>query len=203
MQNIDFANINQYVNILNLEGEIWKPIKDYEGYYEISNYGRCKILEIVIIRKNGRKHHKKEKIFKNILGNRGYYRVLLRKICTAKVVTIHRVVAETFIPNAFPKHRRQVNHIDGNKLNNYIGNLEWVNAAENHYHALKKELTKVGTNFYSGERNGRTKLKTEEAKEIRLNPNNLSMKELAIKFNIHISTARRINKKLIWKYLTV
>ena len=96
--------------------EIWKPIKGFEGLYEVSNLGRIKALKR---KKNCNKGWGwvKEHIMKQTTANSEYYRVpLTNKEHIKKYYLVHRLVAIAFIPN--PKELPQVNHIDGNKFNN-------------------------------------------------------------------------------------
>lgn len=108
--------------------EIWKDIKDYEGLYQISNYGRVKSLS------NSQK--RKEKILKPEIRT-GYYSINLCKNGNQKNTRIHRLVAEAFIPN--PDNLLCVNHKDENKLNNKVENLEWCTHLYN-YHYSKDPL---------------------------------------------------------------
>lgn len=113
--------------------EIWKDIKGYEGKYEISNFGRVKSHV-----KIGTPTYYKTPI----LSTPGYYIVCLSK--DGKVpysVGIHRLVAEAFVENT-DKTKTEINHKDGNKLNNYYENLEWVTRKENNEHAIKSGLRK-------------------------------------------------------------
>lgn len=101
--------------------EIWKDVP-FDSNYKVSNYGR-----IFSKRTN--------KILKGELTEKGYIRVALTE---HKRYLVHCIVAQTFIPN--PENKPQVNHIDGNKQNNYVDNLEWCTQSENMRHALKTGL---------------------------------------------------------------
>lgn len=113
-----------------LEKEIWKDIEGYEGLYQVSNLGRIKSLGM-------RSNHKKEMIMKQQIV-RGYKKVTLTKESKPKIYSVHRIVAYEFIENIDDKI--EVNHIDGNKLNNCVYNLEWVTPSENIRHAFKLGL---------------------------------------------------------------
>lgn len=119
--------------------EIWKDIPNYEGLYQISNLGRIKSLKRYVKNKHG-KRIVKEKILTNYINGTGYYAVNLRKECGIDIKRVHRLVAESFIPN--PNNLPQVNHIDGNKLNNNIENLEWCNCSYNVKEAFRLGLNK-------------------------------------------------------------
>ena len=123
--------------------EIWKPIEGYEGLYEISNFGNVKSLarswnfrdygngKVQVVKS-------KEKILKNTISNCGYMQARLSKNNKHGLKSVHRLVAQAFIPN--PENKSQVNHIDGNKQNNRVDNLEWCNNSENQLHAWKLGL---------------------------------------------------------------
>lgn len=121
-----------------MKEEIWKDIKGYEDLYKVSNFGKIKSLERINQIGNN-KYVTFEKILKHHINKkRGYCQVNLCKNGTRKLFTCHRLVAETFIPNM--DNKKYVNHIDGNKTNNCIDNLEWCTHSENINHAYRNNL---------------------------------------------------------------
>lgn len=116
--------------------EIWKDVVGYENVYEVSDKGDIRRLF------KGTKGTK-NRILKGQISKFGYHRVQLTVEGKIKYLSAHRIVAEAFIPNL--KNKKQVNHKDGNKLNNCIENLEWVTPSENTNHAIKTGLSKPNT----------------------------------------------------------
>ena len=108
--------------------EIWKPIKGYEGLYEVSNLGRIKSLKRLVKKWDGYRIVP-EKILTPRANNRGYLRINLCKDGITKTFSPHRLVAEAFIPN--PDNLPCVNHKDENPLNNVVSNLEWCTYSYN------------------------------------------------------------------------
>ncbi len=128
----------------NLEKEIWLPIKNYEGFYEISNLGRVRSLDRIVYFKNNKGSRQYiGKILKQKYHN-GYAYVNLNKNKKLEVLPVHRIVAEHFIPN--PNNLPVVNHKDGIKANNYYWNLEWTTSSDNNLHAIKNGLKNNNTN---------------------------------------------------------
>lgn len=115
--------------------EIWKDIPNYEGLYQASNLGRIKSIRYFNHVNN--QIYPREKILKPILNEKGYCRVDLSKSGESKRHRVHRLVAKTFLPN--PYNLLEVNHIDGNKQNNNVNNLEWCSHSYN-----MKEACKLG-----------------------------------------------------------
>ena len=120
-----------------MNNEIWKDIRGYEGLYSINNYG-------VIMSKTGR-------IKKTSISNSGYHMVMLFKNCKHDNRYIHRLVAESFIPN--PDNKPQVNHVDEYKSNNHVSNLEWMTAKENVNHGTRTQRSskRIKAIYPSGE----------------------------------------------------
>lgn len=107
--------------------EIFKDVKGYEGYYEVSNYGNVRSTS-----------YKGTKILKPAKTRNGYLNVVFCiKQCKVHKF-IHRLVADAFIDN--PNHLEQVNHINGNKEDNRVSNLEWCTQEYNNQHAYNNNL---------------------------------------------------------------
>lgn len=113
--------------------EIWKDIPGYESIYQVSNFGNVKSLQ-------SGNHHSKIKILTPICADGRYLRVTLYKQKKPKYFPVHRLVAMAFIPN--PENKPQVNHINGNKKDNRVENLEWCTSSENNLHAYKSGINK-------------------------------------------------------------
>jgi len=111
------------------EIETWENLAEFAGAYQISNQGRVK----------GKKNN--SKILAQRIDRAGYYTVRIYKEGKSHTKYLHRLIAEAFIPN--PDNKPEVNHKDGNKLNNSVDNLEWVTHAENMQHAYLNNLIPI------------------------------------------------------------
>lgn len=127
----------------NTMNEIWKDIVGYENRYKASNRGRVKSLDRIIVDKLGRSFTFCEKILKPSINQHGYNKVTLCKDGIAISYRLHRLVAEHFILN--PCNYPVINHKDGNKLNNNVDNLEWVDHHTNQKHAYSMKLNPSNT----------------------------------------------------------
>lgn len=124
---------------------MWKEIPDCDGLYLANEKGQIKSKDRprrhFSLKDNEYFYNRKGVILKQTLNQKGYYCVTITfENHKQKVFEVHRLIAKTFIPN--PENKSQVNHIDGNKTNNNIENLEWVTAQENIVHAFKHGLNK-------------------------------------------------------------
>ncbi|WDS60601.1 homing endonuclease [Bacillus phage BC-7] len=160
---------------------IWKWY-DIEGYpsYKVSNYGEIINMKTMkILRKDKRK---------------GYFSVRLSRDNVSKVFSVHRLVANAFKGN--PENLPQVNHIDGNKENNHIDNLEWCTREYNLKHQQDNGLV------LKGERNGMSKLTTSEVVSIiKLNDGIHSSKEVAEMYGCTMDNIRSIWNCKTWKHI--
>ncbi len=120
--------------------EIWKDIIDFEGFYQVSSFGNVRSLDRIISNQLIGEHKRNGRILKlEINKNCRYFYIDLCKNNIHKKFRVSRLVALSFILN--PEDKSDVNHIDGNKLNNNVDNLEWVTRRENIIHAYKVKKT--------------------------------------------------------------
>lgn len=121
--------------------EVWKPVKGYEGYYEVSNIGRVKSANRVIDHPRNKRKIVRERILKQRKDSDGYKMVNLSRAAVHKSCKVHRLVYFTFTPG---NDHLQVNHMNCIKQDNRLENLEAVTSAENTRHARKNGLIKCG-----------------------------------------------------------
>lgn len=140
--------------------ETWKDIPNFGGSYQVSNMGRVRSVDRVIAVKDGRMRKHKGRVLKPHLNNGGYELHKLSNDGRGITKTVHRLVLETFKPHV-NMNDLQVNHIDGNKSNNHLTNLEWVTARDNILHAHDLGLIKN-----RGEDSPRAKLSKADVLEI-------------------------------------
>ena len=114
----------------------WKPVKGYEGLYEVSETGLVRSLDRYIVAsiRHVDKRLIKGKTLYQATKRNGYKTVDLCKNCKVKTTLVHRLVAEAFCPN--PNGLRFVNHKDSDRTNNNASNLEWVTSSENRMHGI-------------------------------------------------------------------
>jgi len=149
--------------------EIWKDVVGYEGSYQVSNFGGIKSLSRFMKYNNhGKVGYRlaKEIIKRPGKTRNGYYMVSLYKNDVEKKCSVSRLVAIAFISN--PENKRTVNHIDGNKTNNNVSNLEWATQSENIINAYKNGLMKAppkhkNLTFFGKHHTEETKTKIRES----------------------------------------
>lgn len=186
------AIIRELEEFKDLPAEIWRQLLDFPNYM-ISNLGRLKMSPS----SEGRR---RRGIFKPGVGHYYYTTILTNKNGIRKTVTIHRLVALAFLPN--PENKPEVNHKDGDKLNNNVENLEWCTRQENMDHAWKNGLRDNFSEKVRGE-NSTSSLTEEQVLEIRAMyvPGHGVIQGIADKFNVSKNCISGILNKRRWKYL--
>lgn len=137
---MDKRKVNE---VKNIEGEIWVDVPNYEGLYQISNFGNVKSLGryVRVSDKLGGCRKKKESLLKFEVCKNGYLRVNLNTDGGRKHFLVHRLVAEAFIPN--PQNMPQINHKDEDKTNNSVDNLEWCDAKYNNNYGERTKRASI------------------------------------------------------------
>lgn len=170
---------------------MWKAVLGYEGLYEISDDGRVRSIDRqlpdrYVCGRILRQHH----------SGKGYLSVALCKNGKSTTVYIHVLVANAFIPKPQSTKRLVINHIDGDKNNNTIGNLEWVTYSENNQHAYDSGLKARGERYYN------SKLTAEQVAEIYANGKYDTYENIAKRYGVSKASIRDILIGKSWKHLT-
>lgn len=168
--------------------EVFEDLKGYEDSYQISDFGRVFTKRRLI---GNQIYYGKELIPQ--LTSDGYLKVTLSKNGESKKYYLHRLVAIQFIDNN--DNLPQVNHKDGNKLNNSVTNLEWCTKQENQNHAVRTNLMQHGANRPSA------KLTEQDVLEIYALKGILKAQDIADKYNVSKNTINCILRGSKWKYL--
>lgn len=175
--------------------EQWKEIKGNREIYEVSTYGTVRSKD----RQGARGRHIKGHELTQRHNSNGYLRCDMNIDGKGRSYLVHRLVANAFIPN--PDNKPFINHIDGDKENNHVGNLEWCTRSENEKHSWKIGLKKdIAT---KGELHGMHKLKESDVRYIRhshiRNGGDKKTGELARMFSVNPQTITDIVSNRIWK----
>ena len=142
--------------------EIWKDIIGYEGLYQVSNFGRVKILERIFFVRGKYPIKKNENILKLHLNTHGYYRVSLIKNKTPKTITVHKLVAIAFLNHKPCGLKLVVNHINFVRTDNRVENLEIVTQRENaNQKHLKSSSKYTGVSWNKNQNKWVSKIKTK------------------------------------------
>lgn len=179
--------------------EIWKSLNNIVEcgeFYEISNLGNLRSVDRKTIGKNGVIKHFKGKDKATKKNNRGYIMANIYLDGEEKTVLIHRLVALAFIEN--PHNFPEVKHLDGNKNNNCVNNLEWVSSKENQNHARVNGLSNQ-----HGQNSVNSKLKDYEAIQIRemWDTGKYKKVELSKLFNVSTSVIDRIIRRKAYAHI--
>ena len=171
--------------------EVWRPVYGYTGIYEVSNLGRVKSLARKVDRGCKGIKHTKDKILSPAKTKTGYVFVDLYKNNVSKMFLVHRLVAKAFIKQC----KETVNHIDGDKSNNALCNLEWATYSENNKHAYS-----TGLKSAKGERNSQAKLTRVKVNKLKryYEKHKPTYQELGDKFGICRQQASMIIRGKAW-----
>lgn len=177
--------------------EDWRPVADWEGLYEVSDKGRVRGLERVMKTKQGQRKYQ-AKLFTPGRSGNGYLVVSLSNESAGRKVKahIHSLVAQAFIG---PQRRGlDVNHIDGNKHNNRIENLEYTTRSRNIKHAVEIGLRRV----LRGVETGQAKLDEDKVRQIRKRlSEGVVQRAIAREFGVSRGPIDSINRGLTWKHV--
>jgi DNA-binding transcriptional regulator YiaG len=180
--------------VLEQAAEEWRPIVGYENLYQVSNLGGVRRFSDWF----AMSFH---------IGNGGYKNISLYKNGGKKRFRVHRVVMASFVGPC--PHEMEVNHMDGNKSNNRVENLEYVSGEQNKLHAIRMGLIASGDrngtrthpeSVIRGEKSGQSKLTEDDVLEIRKSFG-FSMRCLARKYNVSKSTIEKVLHGFSWKHV--
>lgn len=188
-----------YYNILSIEdldGELWKPVLEYEDYYMVSNKGRIKALDRIWICGNrGSTRRSCSKILKQSIVTGGYLGICLTKDGKKKTHQLHQLIANVFLPKIQGKNI--INHKNGIKSDNRLENLEWCNHSENTRHAFANGLNKA----HLGSEHGGSILNDDDVLYIRSVADKVTTKELSLKYAVNPATIRNVILRKSWKHI--
>jgi len=177
-----------------MENDNWKDVPGYEGFYKAHKSGKVKSLEKLLPNRSGFRKTK-EIIIANTDNGTGYKICSLSKNTIRKSILLHRIIAITFLEN--PLNLNEVNHKDGNKLNNDADNLEWCTRQQNIDHSWKTKL-----NTCIGEKHHSSILTNKKVIEIREKyaSGNYSYSKLGIEYGISLFHVRDVVKRYYWNH---
>lgn len=175
--------------------EEWRAVPGYEGWYEVSDLGRVRSVDRIVDHEKDGSARRRTHILKPAPNTSGYPIVVLCKNSVNWTVPVHRLVSLAFLNDG--SDGLEINHIDGNKRNNRLCNLQRVTRSENLKHAYRMGLMVPTPKL--GEKNGASKLVASDVIAIRSSPT--SRKKLATQYGVTVSNIDCILKGKSWKHL--
>jgi hypothetical protein len=171
-----------------IQNEVWKDVPDYEGLYQVNNFGNVRSYHNF-----GYELKKEPRTMKPLKTRDGYLYLTLCKDTVHKNMKVHRIVAMAFIPNELEE--LQIDHINGIKTDNRVSNLEWVTPKENTLRSVRLGLKP------RGEKHGNSKLTYSQVERIRdlYKTGQYSHRQIGKMFGISHSVAGKIIRNELWK----
>lgn len=180
-----------------MSAEVWKPVRGYKGFYAVSDLGRVRSLARRVPSK-GQFRKVSPRILKLHVGTDGYWIAKLNRRGLQRTISVHRLVATAFLGPI--KKGLIVNHIDGDKLNARLSNLEVITYAENNLHAYAAGLKKPVRRF--GEESFVAKLTPRLVLQIRaLASSGASQRGIAAVIGVGKSTVARVLRRESWSHI--
>jgi len=172
--------------------EIWMPIAELENH-QVSNLGRVKLMPRYLNCRNNYKRLTRERIRKLLVTDYKY--LVIQSGAKFKHYAVHRLVAKAFLPN--PDNLPCVNHLDGDKHNANVLNLEWCTYKQNTQHALETGLIKR-----DGSHNGKRKLNEEDVRDIRMFAKaGLKAKDIVKVYPIKLAAMTNVINRVTWRFM--
>lgn len=176
--------------------EEWRDIPEYEGLYQVSNQGRVRSLDHVVPHSNGTHRTQRGRIRRLARHRQGYLQVVLCKAGKRATLYVHRLVATVFLGECPPAH--EVNHVNGDKSDNRVENLEYCTHSQNMMHADEQGLRQVaGTACHF------SKLTEDDVREIRRlhKQTDISQRAIARRFGVSHVTVGCILRGTAWTHI--
>lgn len=177
--------------------EEWRPVKDWEGLYEVSCFGNVRSVDRYVRAKLGSTKLARGQSIRLQGSHDGYSVVRLKRSGLHKLLRVHRIALIAFVSPP-PFADAQVNHIDGNKKNNVVSNLEWVTKSENMKHAYRTGLQLP----QRGEQHSHAKLSERQVIEIRDRySRGETTTQLALAFGIRRRSMSDVVRRVTWSHV--
>lgn len=176
--------------------EIWRVVPGFEASHEVSSLGRVRTIERKVPCRWGAMRRVRQRVLRFHETGDGYLGITLSFEGRQPRQPVHRVVASAFL-GAAPSALHEINHKDGDKANNRVGNLEWVTRSENGLHAYANGLSVSR----KGSLHGRAKLTDEQVEEMRSMAGTVTQREIGRRFGVSERHAGRIVSGERWSHV--